>query len=201
VAPIELVGWSATAVSTLQFVPQVARTVRSADVAGVSPGMWALMLAQAGAWLGFGLREELYPAVITNVVLATCASLMLRLLVVHRAPRVRHALALVSIALAVELVVFVALPNAVLGLVGAALAFLLLWPQVIVVVRGDVLTGLSRTSWLLSIANTLLWVGYGVGRQEPLLWLSAGQALVLSVVILVRIVGSPPPGAPALAQD
>jgi hypothetical protein len=58
---------------------------------------------------------------------------------------------------------------------------------VFVAMRSRDLSGLSASSWILSVSNTVLWVVYGIGRGAQLLWLSAGHALVLSLVILARM--------------
>jgi uncharacterized protein with PQ loop repeat len=184
---IEVVGWLAVLLTAAQQVPQVVRTTRTRDTAGVAAGMFAMMLAQAGAWIGYAAREDLMQPIIVNLVLATCAVMMLRLLVVNRARHVGIAIAVAIALLALEVAVFLWAPPEVLGLLAAALAFLLLWPQVIVALRATDLSGLSVSSWILSVSNTILWIIYGAGHGAVLLWLSALQGLLLSLVILARI--------------
>jgi uncharacterized protein with PQ loop repeat len=184
---IEAVGWLAVLLTAAQLIPQVVRTTRTGDTAGVSAGMFAIMLAQAWAWIGYAARQELLQPIIVNLVLTTCAVMMIRLLWRNGAPHVATAIAAVIGLLVVELLVFLWAPPDVLGVLATALAFLLLWPQVFVAMRSRDLSGLSASSWVLSVSNTVLWVIYGVGRGAELLWLSAGHALALSIVILARM--------------
>ncbi len=186
-AHIEAVGYVATAMAASQFVPQVIRTSRSHDTAGVSSGMFAILVAQAGAWMGYGIRQHLFPPVLTNVMLGYCGIVMVRLLVINRAPHIRRAIAAIIGALVFEVLAYLFAPDAVLGVVAAVGAFILLWPQVLVVFTRTDLSGLSLGSWLLSIGNTILWMAYGLGRHSMLLLLSAGQGLVLSLVIVARM--------------
>ena len=184
---IEAIGWLAVLLTAAQLIPQVVRTTRTGDTAGVSAGMFAIMLAQAWAWIGYSAREELLQPIIVNLVLTMCAVMMIRLLMRNGAPHVGTAVAVVIGLLAIELLVFLWAPPEALGVLATALAFLLLWPQVFVAMRSRDLSGLSASSWILSVSNTVLWVVYGIGRGAELLWLSAGHALVLSLVILARM--------------
>lgn len=187
-AAVVLVGWLAVVMSCVQFVPQVVRTVRTGDLDGVSPLMWAVLTAQGVAWATFGWRAGLVPSVLTNLVLLGSAVVMLQRLAVGRAAAVQRALAAAAVLLAVDLVVIVTLPNAVLGALAAAIAMVSQVPQVVTALRTDDLSGLSRPMFLLGAVAGACWFLFGLGTGQPSIWVSASFVTALTLVILARIV-------------
>jgi MtN3 and saliva related transmembrane protein len=186
--PVETVGLVATGLAWVQFVPQVVRTARSGDVSGVSPAMWAVLAAQAIAWMVFGARAGLVPSIATNVVLGTAAAVMLVLLARDRARGYVRALSFLGVVVAIEAATLVGLPNAAMGLVAAALSTVAFVPQARTALRSDDLSGLSRSMWVLSVVAGLAWCTYGIGRASFPIWASAGFSTLLSAVVLARIV-------------
>jgi MtN3 and saliva related transmembrane protein len=183
----DVLGYSAAAVACVQLVPQVVRTARSRNVAGVSPGMWALLGSQSGAWLVFGSSRGLWPSVVVNVVLVGCVAGMLRTLRAERAPGVGRALTLLGGLLAAEVVVATTLPMAVLGTFASALSALVFYPQVLVALRAADLSGLSRPTWFITVFSSIQWAAYGLAAGTPAIWVSAVHNLVLSVVVVARL--------------
>lgn len=191
----DVLGYSAAAVACVQLVPQVMRTARTRNVAGVSPGMWALLGSQSGAWIVFGSSRGLWPSVVVNVVLVGCVAGMLRTLHAERAPGTGGALALLGGLLAAEAVVVAMLPMAVLGTFASILSALVFYPQVLVALRSADLSGLSRPTWLITIFSSVQWAAYGFATGTPAIWVSAVHNLVLSVVVVARLYAFAP--APA----
>jgi uncharacterized protein with PQ loop repeat len=187
-AAVVLVGWLAVAVSCVQFVPQVVRTVRTGDLDGVSPLMWAVLTAQGVAWATFGWRAGLVPSVLTNLVLLASAVVMLQRLVAGGAAGAQRALVAAALLLAVDVAVILALPNAVLGGLAAAIAMVSQVPQVVTALRTDDLSGLSRPMFLLGALAGACWFLFGLGTAQPAIWVSASFVTALTVVILARIV-------------
>lgn len=183
----DVLGYSAVAVACVQLVPQVVRTARSRNVAGVSPGMWALLGTQSGAWLVFGSSRGLWPSVVVNVVLVGCVIGMLRTLRAERAPGIGGALALLAALLAAEVVVVATLPMAVLGTFASVLSALVFYPQVLVALRSTDLSGLSKPTWLITVFSSVQWAAYGLAAGTPAIWVSAVHNLVLSVVVVARL--------------
>lgn len=183
----DVLGYSAAAVGCVQLVPQVLRTARSRNVAGVSPGMWALLGAQSGAWLVFGSSRGLWPSVFVNVVLVGCVIGMLRTLWAERAPGVGGAVAMLAGLLVAEVVVVTTLPMAVLGTFASVLSALVFYPQVLVALRAADLSGLSKPTWLITVFSSVQWAAYGLAAGAPAVWVSAVHNLALSVVVVARL--------------
>ena len=184
---VQVLGYAAAAVSCVQLVPQVVRTVRLRATAGVSPLMWALLGAQSAAWIVFGASRHLWPAVSVNVVLIGCVTAMLTTLGRELAPGLGLAVRVMVGLLAVEAVLVATLPLAVLGGMAGLLAALVLWPQVLVALRSTDLSGLSRASWVLSAVTSVQWAAYGLATGTAVTWLSASHNLVLSLVVVGRL--------------
>jgi MtN3 and saliva related transmembrane protein len=79
----DLIGYIAATLTTVAFVPQAARTLRTRDTAGISLAMYALFTAGAGCWLAYGIAIGSWPVILSNAV--TC-SLSLVILVL----KMRH---------------------------------------------------------------------------------------------------------------
>lgn len=61
-------GWIATALTVAVNVPQVVRTVRSRNFAGVSLGRYVLEGAKLSCWLAYGAAMGLHPLVVTSLL-------------------------------------------------------------------------------------------------------------------------------------
>jgi uncharacterized protein with PQ loop repeat len=183
----DVLGYTAAAVSCVQLVPQVLRTVRSRNTAGVAPAMWALLGAQSAAWLVYGSARGLWPSVIVNVVLVGCVAVMLRTMRAERAPGTARSIGLLAALLAAEAVVLAVAPMAVLGTFASVLSALVFYPQVVMALRAVDLSGLSRPTWLITIGTSVLWAAYGLAAGAPAVWASAAHNLALSLVVVARL--------------
>jgi MtN3 and saliva related transmembrane protein len=52
--PTVLLGWIATSLTTISFVPQAIATIRSKSTAGISLGMYILFVAGVMIWIVYG---------------------------------------------------------------------------------------------------------------------------------------------------
>ena len=75
--PITLTGFLAAALTTLSFVPQVVRTVRTRDTHAISLWMYLLFTAGVFLWLVYGSILTLWPVVIANGVTFVLAFVVL----------------------------------------------------------------------------------------------------------------------------
>lgn len=53
--PAVILGWTATSLTTISFVPQAITTIRSKSTAGISLGMYILFVLGVGAWIVYGV--------------------------------------------------------------------------------------------------------------------------------------------------
>jgi MtN3 and saliva related transmembrane protein len=75
----EWMGYVAAALTTLAFVPQAAKTIRSRDTRGISLAMYAVFTIGVGFWLGYGLVLGSWPMIIANTVTLLLAATILAL--------------------------------------------------------------------------------------------------------------------------
>ena len=64
----EWVGYVGATLTTLSFVPQALKTIRSRDTRGISAGMYAMFTVGIALWLGYGLYLHSWPMIISNIV-------------------------------------------------------------------------------------------------------------------------------------
>jgi uncharacterized protein with PQ loop repeat len=185
--PPDAFGYAATAITFVQLPPQVIQTVRTRDVRGVAPMMWAMLLVAGAAWLLYGLQVGLVPSVVVNVLVVTCCSVMMAILVRERAPGAPTALRFVVAGLPVVALVAWAGPVGLLGALAALGGAAIMWPQAIAAMRSDDLSGLSAPSFVLGVAVNGLWLAFGIGHANPMVWISASQSTALSLLVVARI--------------
>ena len=73
-----LVGISAAFLTTIAFVPQVLRVMRTRDTHAISLWMYLLFSTGLVLWLVYGIMLSLWP-----VILANCVTLLLSLVVIY----------------------------------------------------------------------------------------------------------------------
>jgi MtN3 and saliva related transmembrane protein len=64
----EWLGYVAATLTTLAFVPQAVKTIRSRDTRGISLGMYAVFTVGVGFWLGYGFVLDSWPMIVSNTV-------------------------------------------------------------------------------------------------------------------------------------
>ena len=77
-APIDLLGYMAASLTTLSFVPQAVKTLRSGDTAAISLRMYLLFTSGVALWGVYGWLQGDGPLVVANAVTLVSAGLILQ---------------------------------------------------------------------------------------------------------------------------
>lgn len=72
-----ILGYAAAFFSTVSFVPQVIKTLKTKDTSGISLLMYSVFTAGVALWLIFGIMTENMPVTIANVIVLILASMVL----------------------------------------------------------------------------------------------------------------------------
>lgn len=64
----EWLGMAAGACTTLAFVPQVLRVMRTKDTTAISLPMYVIFTTGVALWFGYGLLLHSWPIIINNVI-------------------------------------------------------------------------------------------------------------------------------------
>ncbi|MBP8083217.1 MAG: SemiSWEET transporter [Spirochaetes bacterium] len=70
-------GYAAAFFSTVSFVPQVIKTLKTKDTSGISLLMYSVFTAGVALWLIFGIMTANMPVTIANVIVLILASMVL----------------------------------------------------------------------------------------------------------------------------
>ena len=83
----ETVGAAAALLTTVAFVPQVLRTLRTRDTRAISLGMYVLFSTGVALWAVYGLLIGSWPVILANAVTLALALVVLW----HKSASVRRA--------------------------------------------------------------------------------------------------------------
>jgi uncharacterized protein with PQ loop repeat len=193
----EVIGLVASVVFLARLMPQPIRLARTGVPDGVSPLAMMNGVSSDIGWILYGLSVALLPvwgvAVVALVPgIWTVALLRSR---VTRRDLIGAAVWLTTIGIAWQV---------------GRLAFILglsvivnHGPSVWVALRSRRLEGISRTTWLIAIADASLWGGYGIATGDPALMGYGSVLLSAAATILGRIwwTGRAPADDPELDRD
>ena len=79
----EWVGYVAAALTTVAFVPQALKTLRSRDTRSISLGMYVVFTVGRCFWLAYGIVLGSWPMLLSNVVTLALALVILALKLRH----------------------------------------------------------------------------------------------------------------------
>jgi MtN3 and saliva related transmembrane protein len=79
----DVLGYCAGVLTTVAFVPQVAKTFKERCARDISLGMYALFCAGVGLWLAYGLLIASWPIVLSNFVTLVLSGAVLVLKLRH----------------------------------------------------------------------------------------------------------------------
>lgn len=65
---MEWIGYLAATLTTVAFVPQALKTIRSRDTSGISLGMYVVFTLGVACWFGYGLVLGSWPMIVSNVI-------------------------------------------------------------------------------------------------------------------------------------
>ena len=80
----EWLGYMAAVLTTLSFVPQAVKTIRSKDTRSISISMYLLFTVGIGFWLAYGIAIGSWPMIGSNVVTLLLAGTILGLKLRYR---------------------------------------------------------------------------------------------------------------------
>lgn len=75
----EWFGYAAAVLTTLSFVPQAIKLIRSRDTRGISLGMYAIFNVGVVCWLIYGLVLMSWPMIIANTITLALSATILAL--------------------------------------------------------------------------------------------------------------------------
>ena len=79
----EWLGYVAAALTTVAFVPQAVKTLRTRDTRAISLGMYMVFTVGLCFWLAYGIALGSWPMILSNIVTLALALLILALKLRH----------------------------------------------------------------------------------------------------------------------
>ena len=80
---IEWLGYAAAVLTSIAFVPQALKTIRSRDTSGISLGMYVIFIVGIGFWFLYGLALGSWPMILANITTLLLAAVILGLKIRH----------------------------------------------------------------------------------------------------------------------
>ncbi len=80
---LEWLGYVAATLTTVAFVPQALKTIRSRDTRGISLGMYVVFTVGIVFWFGYGLALGSWPMIVSNAITFVLAVTILGLKLRH----------------------------------------------------------------------------------------------------------------------
>lgn len=80
---LEWLGFLAALLTTVAFVPQALKTLRTRDTSGISLGMYSVFTVGIACWFGYGLYLDSWPMILSNAVTFVLAAVILGLKLKH----------------------------------------------------------------------------------------------------------------------
>jgi MtN3 and saliva related transmembrane protein len=79
----ELIGYVAATLTTLAFVPQALKTLKSRDTHSISLGMYTVFTVGVGFWFAYGIALDSWPMILSNAVTFVLSATILGLKLKH----------------------------------------------------------------------------------------------------------------------
>ena len=79
----EWTGYVAATLTTLAFVPQAIKTIRSRDTRSISLGMYVVFTIGLAFWLAYGIVLHSWPMILSNTITLGLSSTILVLKLRH----------------------------------------------------------------------------------------------------------------------
>lgn len=74
---VEIIGYVAAACTTVAFIPQAVKVIRTKDTAAISLTMYSLLTFGVAAWLTFGIVKTQAPIILANGITLPLAAIIL----------------------------------------------------------------------------------------------------------------------------
>jgi uncharacterized protein with PQ loop repeat len=182
---LDLLPVAAAVFAVPQFLPQLARVLRTGDAAGVSWSWAALTSVSNGAWIAYFALSRFW----TALVPATSATVLagaLAAVLGHRGGVPRRPAGVTAGWAALLTLAWAAAGRTGLGTALTASFVLQVTPSVWTAYRTRRPTGISRATWLLILAELLCWGVYGLHKSDPRLTVLGWTGVTASLLILAR---------------
>lgn len=184
---ITLIGWAATAVSASRSVPQLARTARTRDVAGLTPATPGCSAVSSLAWGSYALSVGNTPLFATSLVTAVGAAVLAVLVAKLGGMPAWSQRVIVLWGLLLAVIASIGGAPVLVGVLTVAV-LVNSAPQVRNVIANPSASGVSVTAWAVAAIEALLWCSYGVAGASLSLLLWGLCALLPALVVLVVVV-------------
>jgi len=76
-------GYVAATLTTVAFVPQALKTIRSRDTSGISLAMYVVFTIGIAFWFGYGIVLGSWPMIVSNAITFVLAAVILTLKLRH----------------------------------------------------------------------------------------------------------------------
>ena len=80
---LEWLGYVAATLTTVAFVPQAFKTLRTRDTSGISLGMYSVFTIGIAFWFCYGIHLGSWPMILSNAITFVLAAIILALKVKH----------------------------------------------------------------------------------------------------------------------
>jgi MtN3 and saliva related transmembrane protein len=80
---LEWLGVVAATCTTLSFLPQAAKTIKTQDTSGISLGMYVVFTVGVGFWFGYGIVLHSWPMIVSNAITFLLSASILALKLRH----------------------------------------------------------------------------------------------------------------------
>ena len=80
---LEWMGYAAATCTTLSFIPQAVKTIRSRDTSGISLWMYVVLTFGIACWFGYGVFLQSWPMIVSNAITFLLSSTILGLKLKH----------------------------------------------------------------------------------------------------------------------
>lgn len=74
---MQYIGFIAAFCTTISFIPQVVRTIRTRDTRGISLGMYSIFVFGVSLWLVYGIMLHDLPMIFANIITVILATIIL----------------------------------------------------------------------------------------------------------------------------
>ena len=64
----EWIGYVAASLTTLSFLPQAIKTIRTRDTSGISLGMYVVFTVGVACWFFYGIVLTSWPMIVSNLL-------------------------------------------------------------------------------------------------------------------------------------
>ncbi len=189
-SPASILGMTAVVLSILFAWPQAWKSLRTADLAGISSVSTLLVFATSSTWFAYGLIVDDLALTVANAVTVVAVSVTLAALARRHRVGSRQVMSVVPPWLAVTVAAMAFTGVTGVGVVGIALAVSMVVPQAFRVFRHSRIEGVSTATYALLAAVGATWLAYGFVVGDPIIVMPNLFMTPLAAAIAIRTAAS-----------